>query len=458
MRRLTLTAMSVAVVLSACSEQNRETPTEPSVQSLAKAATGTCQAPFPTTALTSKTGAMFAGSSVAGAASAKMRSIQSQCANGKVGNAQHEALDFVDYMLKKYGQNQLPQGTALSFADLTSTLFIAVGLQGGIDPNVFGPRGGAGVFTPGSPFLLRNQAGTAAVSLDGDAFTQPTLITIIPLPDSPQLVNTGGRTQFAPFYDYNAANAAGNHHVSGENGARIGFCTDPGDAENPQIGHNPRPENSEVSFEVLPALPHDEYLALGLTCPDQANDPSGEISLNMRGGLDGLALSAWHKVAGYARPLAESLFLPQSLHAAVLTNVGLGGRGSNMSPFGGVDDSPPGHIEIQSDPAERNFAPGQPISWNCEGTCFPSVRVVKSSHGVAGVPVTARLFQSGEEATEVPFGNHSTTTVTTEGGEGSGYATFDNLIVSSPGFYRIEFSAPGATSESTGEFSVGETD
>jgi hypothetical protein len=353
MRRLTLSALSAALVLSACSDQNHETSTEPNAQSPSaqKAVTGSCQTPFPLSDLLSRTGAMFSGATVAGAATAKMQSIRSQCAKGKVGTAQHEALSFVDWTLKKYGQSALPSGQAVTFAGLVSNLFVAVGLQdGGIDPNTFGPRGGAKVFTPGDDFLLRNQEGTAAISLRGDAFGEPTLITIIPLPDSPQLVNTGGRDQFAPFYDYNAANASGNHRVGFDeegssdfvaeqgNYAVIGFCSDPGDAVNPQIGHNPRPEDSESSFEVLPAASNDEYLALGLTCTDQANDPFEEVSLNLGGGLDGLALSAWHKVTGYARPFAESLFLPEPLHAATMTNVGLGGRGSVMSPFGGVDD------------------------------------------------------------------------------------------------------------------------
>ncbi len=286
MRRLTLTAMSVAVVLSACSEQNRETPTEPNVQSpsAAKAATGTCQNPFPTTALTSKTGAMFAGASVSNAATSKMQSVQSQCAKGKVGNARAEALTFVDWMLKKYKDGQLPNGTALKLTAQISTLLAAVGFQNGeIDPGAFGPDGAAGVYDGTSEFRIQNANKSASFRIPASSGGQclpPSLITMIRLPNTPQLINTGGRRQFAPFYDINAANEAGDHTLDLNNCQEytLGFCIDNAGKENPQIGHNLADDlttegNEEGDFEVLQAAGPDAYANLDLAILPHSGEP-----------------------------------------------------------------------------------------------------------------------------------------------------------------------------------------
>jgi hypothetical protein len=462
MRRLTLAAASVAIVLAACSDQNRETPTGPTNQPLlsAKAATGSCQVPFPLTALTTKTAAMFSDASVRNAAKAKIQSIQKQCAKGKVGNAQHEALTFVDWMLKKYGQSTLPQGTAVRFADLMSTLFVAVGLQlGDIDPGIFGPRGAVGVFIPGEDFDLRNGDGTAAIHLDGDAFDEPTLITIIPLPDNPQL-ETNGEEQFAPFWDYNAANASNEHNLNPGSFAIIGFCIDDavqGGIENPQIGHNPL----AGGFEILEAASNGEYQDLGLSCPTQLNDPGeGFIGLDFGGGLKAFARSVWKTGAHYARPLAETIFMPEQLHAIMLGQGGLAGRGSNISPFGEVDagesDNQLG-INFNGDPAGRSFEAGAPITWQfctkgCSGPLYPSALVTTEDGEtpVPGVQVHVTLVPVDESGGE--FGEGSTVTATTDS---YGVAIFDDLTITEEGTYQLRFSAAGTDGPvDSGEFEV----
>jgi hypothetical protein len=357
MRRLSIAALSAAVILSACSER-RQTPTEPgtALASAKKSAEGSCLSPFPLGFTTLPDGAdlqvlvgqMFAGSPNLNAANAKLRSIASQCDKGKVGNARHEASTFVDWMVKKYGQGGLADAGALALGGLIADVFIAVGGQfGGIDPGVFGPRGGVGVFTPGEDFHLTNQNGTAAIHIPSDGFSELTLITIIPLPDSPGQLNTGegGPDQFPPFYDINAANASGNHVLEEGSEADIGFCPSHAVLDqiaeqdgDPQIGHNPVFGAPNYPFEILNEISTIEYadlVAFGLTCATPVNAFEGS-TLRNGGGLGDIALFAWHR---YARPLAESIFLPTPLHAATLGHLGLGGAGRSISPFGVVDAS-----------------------------------------------------------------------------------------------------------------------
>jgi hypothetical protein len=70
--------------------------------------------------------------------------------------------------------------------------------------------------------------------------------------------------------------------------------------------------------------------------------------------------------------------------------------------------------------------------------------------------VTATLFRLVEgEPVEEEFVDGSTTVVQTSTGEGAGYAAFTNLVVAEPdGEFRITFSAPGATSVTSGDFMV----
>ncbi len=356
MHRLSIAALSAAVILSACSERP-QTPTEPgaALASAKKDATGSCLSPFPLGTSTTpvndlqdQINAMFAGSPNLNAANAKLRSIASQCAKGNVGNARHEASTFVDWMVKKYGQGALPGAAALALSGVISDVFIAVGgAGGGIDPGAFGPEGAVGYYDANSndDFLLRNGNMTAAIKIR--AHCLPTsLITIIRLPDSPgQLVSTGGRSQFPPFYDINAANPEGDHTIAADcDNMVVGFCvTDAvlAQTSNPQVGHNPsaqeREELDKGPFEVLPAGNSDQYAELQLEfCPGSANGFS-DLRLGNAGGLGDLALYAWHAAMGYARPVAD-IFLPEPLHATVVGGLGVSGLPRGISPFGVVDD------------------------------------------------------------------------------------------------------------------------
>jgi hypothetical protein len=464
MRRLAIAALSAATALSACTEKPRETSTEPSTSapSHAQTVTGSCQTPFPLTDLLMKTGAMFSGASVRKAADSKIQTIRDQCGKGKVGTARHEALVFVDWMLKKYGQDQLPNGSALKLTDVISTLFVAVGFQDGeIDPGAFGPGGAAGVYDEDSDedFLLQNANKSASLKIRAKCL--PTsLITIIRLPDTPQL-ETNGEAQFPPFYDINAANADGDHTVDETCGdLLVGFCVDQGvldQTDNPQIGHNKTDdktteENEEGEFEVLRAANSEEYDELDLAfCPDQANPGfGGELELGSGGGLKGLALSAWHQAGGSIRPFAN-LFLPQRLYAATLGGLGLGGGGRSISPFGVVDAE--NEFEIE-DNNFRQIGSGedgpyyvdQPLD-TC-GECGLRIKVIDGEgQGISGISVSVTLLPQ-EGATGTLSGTLTETTT------GSGVAFFNNLQISEPGQYQLRFTAPSAAPLETGTFTV----
>jgi hypothetical protein len=442
MRRLTFATLSAALVLSACSEQSRDNPTEPRsvTPPSAVVAAVSCVTPFPN--LTSQFTAVFAaptGSAVIKSAQDKLAAIKAQCGKGKVADAQAKAFFFVDWMFKKYGGRQIPSATPVELATFMSSLFVAVGLQlGEIDPAIFGPHGGAGVFEHGFAFDLKNGDGTAAIHLDGTAFDELTLITIIRLPDSDQLV-TNGEQQFPPFYDYNAANESGNHTVKGF--AIIGFCVNPHDLDNPQIGHNP----IGGGFEVLEAASAAEYAALGLTCTVQDNEV---ITLNFGEGLQELAVSAWHTAGHYAGPVAEAVFLPQPLHATTLNPGGIGGRLTTLSPVGEVEATYDFTVQnVANDPGDENFAVGEPLD-TCNGdSCFPEFEV-SNGDGTESTTINATLIPLDGST-----GTLSGITSVPTSGEGN-TAVFSNLRVSASGTYFLIFAAPNAEPYRTGTFTV----
>jgi hypothetical protein len=249
----------------------------------------------------------------------------------------------VGFIIKKFQAGVLIGGTSPGTAGkvqaLINTLFTGVGLAAPNLPIASLGSGdvGSGLFVPGTPLLVKTGSGNAAAQIPGDGFNEPTLITIIQLADNSNPLNPpAGTPQFPPFYDINAANASGTHALA--NAAHpgiVGFCVDDAvlaQTFDPQIGH----KRFDGTFEFLDPASGAEYASLGLNCTVQGNGggSSSTITLNGRGGMQGLALKAWNA----ALPLAEAILLPEPLHAAMPPGgTGLGGRTSSFSPFGVVD-------------------------------------------------------------------------------------------------------------------------
>jgi alpha-tubulin suppressor-like RCC1 family protein len=213
---------------------------------------------------------------------------------------------------------------------------LGVGLQSSsISPATFGPTGGAGSYDPAqtTPTTVTTINQNAGVELPGTggtgtpAFAEPTLITIVQLPDSPQLTGDGappGNQQFPPNYDINAINASGTHQFQAgapDGVVSICFRSDITYPDDVVIGHT----TIAGVFEFLPPASPVTGVTCGASIP-----PTGAA---LPSGLRGLALSAWRTATRYVGSVAGAILLPQPLNAAVRTGVASGSARS-LSPFG----------------------------------------------------------------------------------------------------------------------------
>jgi hypothetical protein len=268
------------------------------------------------------------------------RSCQATTAQTQVGT-------LVVFVIQQYQAAQLiggiSPGTAAKVSTLINTLYTGVGLAA---PNLpigsLGAGGdvGSGLFIPGTETLIKTPSGNAAALVPANGFNEPTLITIIQLPDNLNPLNTT-LNQFPPFYDINASNAS-NSHVLANGQAIVGFCVEDAvlaQTFDPQIGHNPVSGAPGFPFEILDPASAEEYASLELNCPVQGNGGGGTSvgSLDRHESLGSMAVRAWNAAKQYARRAAEAV-LPEPLHAAtMIAGTGLGGRTSSFSPFGVVD-------------------------------------------------------------------------------------------------------------------------
>jgi hypothetical protein len=325
-----------ALILWACSDQ-LQPPTEQSQPSaVTKPVLPACSTQAWLTDIKRKNALVFSGSLLS-SANDKVTAIYNQCRRGAQADAQKKAIFFVDWMFKKYRAHLTASSArAVDLASVTSAALSGVGLQtGSISPATFGPTGGAGSYDPAqsSPTTVTTINQNAGVQLPGTstnsvpAFKEPTLITLIQLPDSPQLTGEGappGDQQFPPNYDINAINASGTHEFqAGASDGVVSIClrsdiTYPDDLV---IGHT----TFAGIFEFLPpASPIAE-----VTC----GAPTPTIGAALPPGLRGLALSAWRTGTRYVGPVARAIFLPQPLNATARTGVASGSARS-LSPFG----------------------------------------------------------------------------------------------------------------------------
>ena len=131
--------------------------------------------------------------------------------------------------------------------------FGAGAVQGDLSPGYSFPAQPSGLLLP---------TNDATLQLQGDAFSEPTLITIRRLADNFQLSGFTG-VQKPPHYDYDATNSSTNNtvatHKPKPGSALMAFCFEPPDAyygSGASIGHNPVGGGFELvqEVEVTPAL------------------------------------------------------------------------------------------------------------------------------------------------------------------------------------------------------------
>jgi hypothetical protein len=337
MRRLTLAALASVVVLSACSDQAKQSPTEPSAvpeQNLVScrpvkfplvAATGLIKQVFPV---------RLRVEALARAAAVAL--LWDAC---KVDLARKAAASFVDWM---NGKSSSLTGSLDQRNALVSLLFTGVGLT---PPSgtTLGPDFGIGTVDPKAttPTLIETGGNTGLIEFQPAsighpaAFPELTVVTITRKPDGFRLDGFPPEDQFPPFFDYTASNASNTHKIADGAVARMAFCLlgatsfPDGYPDAARIGHNPDPTLQPPVFEIIPADPGVGDYTDDLVCGNL------QTSLgSFGGGLLGFGRSAGRFFA----PLVRTLFLPQPLMATTVGTRGpLGGLPPSLSPHGVVN-------------------------------------------------------------------------------------------------------------------------
>jgi hypothetical protein len=444
MRRLALAAVLGALVLTACNDQSKETPTEPTPSFKVAPVPYDCStSPWVLNSLA----AIFPGGkgkTLLSSAQDKINAIILSCQSGKLADAQKKAMYFDDWMFKKFQANLLI--TSTSTPDDVFNLFIAV-LQGvGIDtsfikPDLVTSDAGTGVFEPGVETTVFTALYFAALRVPSNGFDETTLLIVDKLPNNTHLNNAQAFVQFPPFYDFNAVNASNQHVLSNNQLAHVEMCFYPTDyPPGVAIGHNPVFGAPGYPFEVLPS---DELHLL-----DACVGIPPVITLVTPSGLQGLAVSAWQA----AKQSMSAILLPQPLSAATLVccTGSAAGKTSSLSPFGIVA---PSNLSFVTAPLSTEFV-GNDLCGG-EGGCEVQVLDSNGFPLTTSTEVTLTLNKFGNSTGNL-VGGTTASTFQFSSGEGApfdGPATFF-VSVDAPGTYSLTASAPGAKSVTSAQFTV----
>jgi hypothetical protein len=341
MRRFALAALSGALMLSACSDQSLQPPTAPPAGGQPAFDKGVaCGTPaFPLSDAQQRVRDLYPNGALENNALAKVFDISKRWSQCKVADPQAKVGTFVQNLLKDFRAGVLNSYTTSPttverVGALINLMYSGVGLANTRND-------GVGFFQPGTQLLVRADGNKVGAIVCATCFSEPTLISVTRLPDTPPQLVTDGRDQFAPFWDVNASNASNTHVMTGfgitgacvEDAVLAQIEANDGD---PQVGHNPFNADPQF-FEILSAASPSEYASLGLACTTQANPPTSSFR-NGGGTLGDLALGAWQAASQSVSSAAQWVFLPRPLRAAtLLTPTGVAGRTSSYSPFGVVD-------------------------------------------------------------------------------------------------------------------------
>ncbi len=371
--------LSATLVLAACGERTATTgvsaPASPSASVLppaAAAATATC----PTArSLAADVVALFARNDKI-AAAAQLTAAMVVIGTTPVLNsprAQKLVLGIISFVLKKYWAGQLNGGSSATtqqeVVDLVNGLLCWIGMPQSFTLASLGSDGTAAVITPTTPdTTLVTDTKTAGVKVDSGSVTQPVLVTIKRLPDSPGPLLTH-LDQYPIFYEFSVTPDTGSFQLP----VTVGVCLAndanpfPPDTSRLRVAHNVAPDTMG-SIQILPRVP-----APFLDCTNA--QVIGAASANP---FANLAMMGWRAI----RPTLQSVFLPEAAYAAA---GGIGGTAKTFSPFGLVD---PVLEMTPNSPTSQNASAGTAVS------APPSVSV-KTPLGNAypGVPV---VFARGQ--------------------------------------------------------------
>jgi hypothetical protein len=290
-------------------------------------------------------------------------------------NARSHAIDLIDWLLKKYQAGQLVggQGTATQQAlvALINGILCTVGLPQIFSLDALGEDGAFAIVSPQSPPTdIVTGTQFAGVHVETGSVTQPAVITIRRLPDSPGPLLTQF-DQYPLFYEYDVSGVP-----SFDVPVIVGACQPtsvlPPDPSRLRLAHNVAPFTMG-SIEVLPLAP-----APFLDCTN------AELGL-----LPGAPRSWLARGERLVRSALAALG-PQALEAKAMFGSGVGGSTRNFSPFGAVDTLGimDGFPPIQSNLAGRNAPHGATVTVH-----------TPTGRPLVGIPVVFTATQGGGAVT-----------------------------------------------------------
>ena len=231
--------------------------------------------------------------------------------------------DLIAFILKEYWEGDLNGGfsteTQQQVVDLVNGLLCWLGLPQTFSLTNLGSDGVAAVVTPSSPdTTIVTGTKFAGTKVDSGSVTQPVLVTVKRLPDSPGPLLTQ-LDQYPIYYEFSVTPDTGSFVLPVTVGVCLASSATPPDPTRLRVAHNVPPDTMG-SIEILPLVP-----APFLDCTD-----ADVIGLRPTNPLANLALGGWRA----ARSALGSLFSPERLMAAT---GGIGGTVKTFSPFGLVD-------------------------------------------------------------------------------------------------------------------------
>ncbi|MEA2723426.1 MAG: hypothetical protein QOH59_1197 [Gemmatimonadales bacterium] len=339
MRRLALAAFSAALVLSACSDQNRESPTEPSATPEGNLLTRCQVTRFPALRVAELIVKVFPKGRLRVEAALRAGATALLWDTCKPALARKAAAGFLEFMNRNSGQLT---GSQAQKDELIRLMFTGVGLASP-GPIVLGPDFGIGTVEPNAttPTTIETQGSTALVQFEPAgpgqpaAFNETTVVSIFRHGDDFRLLGFPEEDQYPPFFDYSATNPSNNHVIAEGAVVRMAFCLlgsssfPNGYPDAARIGHNPAANVPGLRFEIIPQDPSVGDFGDDLVCSNLETS-LGEFG----GGLRGFG-RATGRVFG---SLVRGLFLPQPLLAVAVGPRGpLGGLPPSLSNFGVVN-------------------------------------------------------------------------------------------------------------------------
>jgi hypothetical protein len=403
-------SLVIAVGLSAiaCSEQ----PTETQQDSLAPQQPSfvTAASCLSASAINTQITTLFPAGPLRQSALSQFKSIPPKTNKPTGTAARDKVFAFIGFVLNNYYAGKLIGGLLGTTQTKVLDLIAAVDCYSGvapqtIPPGALDPDGAAAVITPTSP-LTTVETGTkhAGVQVPTGAVSQPVLVTITRLPDSPGPLLTS-LDQFPLFYEFSVSpNVTFNLNVLG------GICLRDNveNASALRLAHNVGTSFGQV--EILPLA------------------AAGFLDCSTLDNIGSLGGTGWNHFAW-----AKALLLPAELHASATTllTTAVGGTMKKFSPFGAVD---PGSNPGSFTPVSLTVT-SEPV-----GTTVTRTVHVASQDGtlIAHVPVT-----------------FSTTTGTLAGPEpvltdASGNASVSWTLPSEPGVFTLTATVPAIDNPPTG--------